>query len=81
MKRTAELNQLMYFKDVLNSGWKSRNILPWGRDFALVSTGNEKLWIPSTLVTIRFDQGRPENLGYKHEGRDLEEQQDRWHEC
>jgi hypothetical protein len=54
MKKTAELNQFMYFKDVLNSEWKSRNILHWGRGFALVSTGNENLWIPSKLIQISF---------------------------
>jgi hypothetical protein len=26
------------------------------------------LWIPSKLIKIKFDQGRPpENLGYRHE--------------
>ena len=30
--------------------------------------GNEKLWIPSKLIKIRFDQGRsPEDLGCRHE--------------
>ncbi|EGV93608.1 hypothetical protein I79_015589 [Cricetulus griseus] len=46
-KKTAELNQPVYFKDVLTSVWKPGHVLQWGRCFALVSTGEEKLWIPS----------------------------------
>lgn len=43
-----------------------------------VSKGNEKLWITSKLVKIRFDWGRPGNLGYRYEERNQEEQQTRW---
>ena len=34
-------------------------MLLWRRDFAFVSTENERLWIYSELRKIRFDQGRP----------------------
>ena len=51
-KKTAELNQLVYIKDVLTSVWKPGHVLRWGRGFALVSTGEEKLWIPSKLIKI-----------------------------
>lgn len=37
--------------------------------FVFVLTEEEKLWIPSKLIKIRFDQGRsPENFGCRHEG-------------
>ena len=52
MEKTSELNQLVYFKDVLNSHWKPGDVLCWGRGFALISTGEEKLWIPSKLIKI-----------------------------
>jgi hypothetical protein len=33
--------------------------------FVYISTGNEKLWIPSKLIKIRTKQERsPENLGH-----------------
>ena len=51
-KKTAELNQPVYFKDVLTSVWKPGHLLRWGRGFALVSTGEDKLWIPSKLIKI-----------------------------
>lgn len=35
----------------------------WGREYALVSTGNKKLCIPSKLLEIRFDRRRPEDIG------------------
>ena len=54
-EKSAELNQLLYFKDVLTSEWKPERVLYWGRGFAFVSTGEEKLWIPSRLmIKIRF---------------------------
>ena len=34
-------------------------MLLWRRDFAFVSTENERLWIHSELRKISFDQGRP----------------------
>ena len=54
-----EFNQLIYFKDVLTSEWKPGHVLHWGRGFAFVSTGEEKLWIPSKLIEIGFEQERP----------------------
>ena len=43
MERTSELNQPVSIKDVLTSQWKPGDVLRWGRGFALVSTGEEKL--------------------------------------
>ena len=58
-----------------------------------VSTGEEKLWIPSKLIRIIFDQGRPpENLDCRRKGKQnktkqnknknkkQEQQQNRLHE-
>ena len=50
------LNQLVHFKDVLMSEWKPGHVLCWGRGFAFVTTGERKLWIPSKLLKIRFEQ-------------------------
>ena len=58
-KKTAELNQPVYFKDVLTSVWKPGHVLHWGRGFALVCTGEEKLWIPSKLIKIRVEKEKP----------------------
>ncbi|CAO2640481.1 Gag-Pro-Pol polyprotein [Lemmus lemmus] len=58
MEKSAELNQPVYFKDVLTSQWKP-DVLRWGRGFALISTGEEKLWIPSKLIKIRFEEEKP----------------------
>ena len=53
--KPAELNQPIYFKDLLTSEWKAENVLNWERGVVFVSTGKEKLWIPSKLMKIRFD--------------------------
>ena len=55
----AELIQDRYFENTLASQLKSKGMLLWRRDFAFVSTENERLWIHSELRKIRFDQGRP----------------------
>ena len=55
----AELTQDRYFENTLTSKLKSKGMLLWRRDFAFVSTENEKLWIHSELRKISFDQGRP----------------------
>ena len=55
----AELTQDRYFENTLASKLKSKGMLLWRRDFAFLSTGNERLWIHSELRKIRFDQGRP----------------------
>ena len=60
-RETIELNQLIYFKDVLTSEWKPGHVLCWRRGFAFVSTGEEKLWIPSKLIKIQFEQETPLN--------------------
>jgi hypothetical protein len=57
-KKTTELNQPVYIKDTLTSVWKMGNVLHWGRGYAYVSTGKEKLWVPSKLIKIRHDKGR-----------------------
>ncbi|KAL6070467.1 hypothetical protein STEG23_006054, partial [Scotinomys teguina] len=57
--KTSELNQPVYFKDVLSSEWKPGYVLRWGRGFAFVSAGEEKLWIPTKLIKIRFEQEKP----------------------
>ena len=56
---TAELTQDRHFENTLASKLKSKGMVLWGRDFAFVSIGNEKLWIHYKLRKIRFDQGRP----------------------
>ena len=55
----TELTQDRYFKNTLASKLKSKGMLLWRRDFAFVSTENERLWIYSELRKIIFDQGRP----------------------
>ena len=58
VEKTAELNHLVYFKEILTSEWKTGYVLSWRRSFDFVSTGEEKLWIPSRLKNIRFVQER-----------------------
>ncbi|ERE82837.1 putative Pol polyprotein [Cricetulus griseus] len=58
-EKTAEVNQPVYFKDVLTSVWKPGHVLRWGRGFAFVSTGEENLWIPSKLIKIRVEEDNP----------------------
>ena len=48
-----------YFENTLVSKLKSKGMLLWRRDFAFVSTENERLWIHSELRKIRFKKGRP----------------------
>ena len=55
----AELIQDRYFENTFASKLKSKGMLLWRRDFAFVSTENERLWIYSELRKITFDQGRP----------------------
>ena len=55
----AGLAKNEYFINVLTSKLKSKDILLWGRCFDFVSTENERIWIHSELIKIRFDQGRP----------------------
>ena len=50
-----ELNLSVYFKDVLFSQWKPGDVLCWGRGFSFVSTVEQKLWIPSKLMKISFE--------------------------
>ena len=39
--------------------WKSSIILIWGCGYAHVSPGNEDIWLPTKLIKIRSDQGKP----------------------
>ena len=55
----AESIQERYFENTLASTLTSKSMLLWRRDFAFVSTENERLWIYSELRKITFDQGRP----------------------
>lgn len=65
--KAARLNQSIHVKIVLTSKCKSKNVLYWGKDYTFISIGNERLWIYSRLVEIRFGPGRPhECLGYRH---------------
>jgi hypothetical protein len=48
---------------VLTSELKPGYVVYWGRGFVFVSTGEEKLWISSKLIKIRFEQERtPESV-------------------
>ena len=68
MERTIELNQPVYTEDILKPEWKMGNVLHWARAYVYVSTGKENLWIPSKLIQIRNNRGRPpEDLGDREE--------------
>jgi hypothetical protein len=41
-------------------------VLWWRRGFAYVSTGKERLWVPSKLTKISYHEGDP---GYRQEER------------
>ena len=56
IEKSSELNQPVYFKDVLTSQWKPEDVLCWRRGFSLVSIGEEKLQIPSKLIKIQLEQ-------------------------
>lgn len=43
--QTAKFYQLTYFKNILTSKFKSKDVLLWGRGFAFIRTGNVSLWI------------------------------------
>ena len=59
LKNATELIQDRYFENTLASKLKSKGMLLWRRDFAFVSTEDERLCIYSELRKISFDQGRP----------------------
>ncbi|CAO2636376.1 hypothetical protein LEMLEM_LOCUS23496 [Lemmus lemmus] len=63
MEKSVELNQPVYFKDVLTSQWKPGEVLRWGRGFALISTGEEKLWISSKLIKVWLEGERTTTKG------------------
>ena len=77
VKGTVELNQRRSFRDVLTLKWNSKIVLH-SRSSVFVSPGNERLWIHSRLIEIRFDWRRPlENLGYRHKEINQEKLQDK----
>ena len=47
---SSELNEPVYFKDVLTSQWKPGDGLCWRSGFVIISTEEEKLWIPLKLI-------------------------------
>ena len=59
IEQSSELNQPFYFKDVLTTQWKPGDMIHWERGFALVSTEEEKLWIPSKLIKVWFEEEKP----------------------
>ena len=59
IEKKSELNQLVYFKDVLTLEWKPGYVLNMGKCFALVSIGEEKPGIPSKLIKIQFEKEKP----------------------
>ena len=67
----AELTQDRYFENTLASKLKSKGMSLWRRDFAFVSTENERLWIHSELRKIIFDQGRPPEKSTGTDGPDV----------
>lgn len=57
VKKTDELNQFIYFKNVLTTEWKSEYLLYWWRGYDIVSTENKNVMVSSKSMEIRFDQG------------------------
>lgn len=49
LERTLELDRHKY---MISSKWKTGKTLCWGREYALVSTEREKLWISLYQVDI-----------------------------
>lgn len=52
---------------------KTGNILHLGKEYSLALRGNEKLWISSKLVKIRYDSKNllPEDLGFTTKARNM----------
>ena len=61
---TAKLNQHIYFKGILISKFKSKDLLLWKRDSSFVSTEDENLCFPSRLMW--FDGPRPLKGHHEH---------------
>ena len=52
----------------MKSVWKITNVLFQWRGYAYISTGKEKLWVPSKLIKIEHDKGRSlKDLGDREE--------------
>ena len=52
-KKNHELNQPVYFENVLTSEWKPGYVLHWGRDFAFVSKEKKSY---GSMDTIKIDK-------------------------
>ena len=64
IKKPAELNQPVYFKEAL-APEENRKCVMLGRGYDDISTEKEKLWVPFKLIKMRHVKGRPpEYLGY-----------------
>ena len=62
VRGTDEWNQHRYFRNSIILKWKTENVILCGRGFAFVSTRNERLWVHSKLIEIRFGQARPSEI-------------------
>lgn len=59
-KKTEELGQPMYYKDMLILDWRLAIVLRCEcGGYTYVSTGNEKIWLPTKLIKIRSNKGKP----------------------
>ena len=58
-KKTEALGQPVYYKDMLILECKPTIVLRWGHNHAYVSTGNEKVQLPTKLINIISNQGKP----------------------
>jgi hypothetical protein len=53
IKKPAELNQPVYFKDVLISEWKTGKVLHWVRGYTYIFTGEKK-----AMGSFQIDKNR-----------------------
>lgn len=56
-EKNAELNQSIYFIDVLTPEWKQGMCYGGEEVLSYVPTGKERLWVPSKLIKIRYHEG------------------------
>lgn len=55
IEKSEELGQSIYYKAVLTLEWKPEILLRWGCGYGYVSTGNEKIWLPTKPINIISD--------------------------
>lgn len=58
-KKTEEISQSIYYKDVLTLEWKAAIVLRWGCHYAMYLQGMKKIWLPTKLIKIKSGQGKP----------------------